>query len=327
MRRREFLGVLGSAAAALPFAARAQQPAMPVIGFLASVSRERFTNELAGFRHGLADAGYVEGNNVTVEYRWANNQIQRLPALAAELVQRRVNVLFSAAGTVTALAAKEATTTIPIVFVLGSDPVKIGLVTSLNRPTNNATGVTFLTLLLGAKRLEIMRELLPTATNYVALFASASPTFEEQSKDLQEAARSLGLNLELATTGGGQELTATFAILAGRRIHALIVSADPTFTNRRSEIIAAAARHAIPTIYPRNEYVAAGGLISYAPRAADSYRQAAHYAGRILKGEKPGDLPVVQPTKFEMSINLKTAKALGITVPPTLLARADEVIE
>lgn len=324
MRRRDLIAALGSAVA-LPHIAVAQQP-MPTIGFLASGERGSFTPELTGFHQGLSDSGFVEGRTVAIEYRWADNHTERLPALATELVQRRVDVLASVGGTVTARAAKQATSAIPIVFVLGSDPVRQGLVASLSRPGFNATGVTFLTLLLGAKRLEIMRELLPQVTSYAALFESSSPTFSEQSRELQAAAHSLNLKLELVKANM-QNLNATVAGLAGGRVQAMIVSADPIFTNRRKEIIAVAARHRIPTIYPRVEYVAAGGLISYSARVPDSYRLAGRYVGRILKGEKPSDLPVVQAEKFELSINLKTAKALGLTVPPTLIARADEVIE
>jgi ABC-type uncharacterized transport system substrate-binding protein len=323
--RRKFLATLGGAAAAWPFAARAQQPAMPVIGYLHSASPEPYSSMMAAFRHGLAEAGYVDGQNVTIDYRWAEGQFDHLPALAAELVAHRPAVLVAAGGDVSAVAAKAATTTVPIVFTIGADPVKSGLVASLNRPSGNLTGVTFFTITLGPKRLEMLRELQPKAGKIAVLVNPKS--LNPDAKEVQEAARALGQSVHVLDAASEGELDTAFRSLAQERDDALIVVSNPLFTSRREQIVTLANYQRIPAIYPLREYVTSGGLVSYGASIKDAYRQSGVYAGRLLKGAKPADLPVMQPTKFELVINLKTAKALGIAVPPTLLARADEVIE
>jgi putative tryptophan/tyrosine transport system substrate-binding protein len=323
--RRQFISAVGGAAVAWPLAARAQQQSIPVIGFLGSVAPGRYVTETAAVRQGLAEAGYVEGQNLMIEYRWAENQPARLATLAAELVRSQVSVLIAAGGTAPALAARAATTSIPVVFVLGGDPVKLGLVASVNRPGGNLTGVTFSTVTLGSKRLELLHQMLPRAKVIAVLVNPENLTVEDQSRELQDGASALGLQITFLTANS--DLEAAFAKLLQLRAEAVLVTADAVFTNRRDQIVALAARHGIPAIYPRQEYVEAGGLVSYGPRVADSYRQAGVYTARILKGEKPSELPVMQPTKFELFINLKTAKALGIDIPPTFLALADEVIE
>jgi putative ABC transport system substrate-binding protein len=298
---------------------------MPVIGYLHSASPEPYSSMMAAFRHGLAEAGYVDGQNVTIDYRWAEGQFDRLPALAAELVAHRPAVLVAGGGDVSAVAAKAATTTVPIVFTIGADPVKSGLVASLNRPSGNLTGVTFFTITLGPKRLEMLRELQPKAGKIAVLVNPKSLT--PAAKEVQEAARALGQSVHVLDAASEGELDTAFRSLAQERDDALIVVSNPLFTSRREQIVTLANYQRIPAIYPLREYVTSGGLVSYGASIKDAYRQSGVYAGRLLKGAKPGDLPVMQPTKFELVINLKTAKALGIAVPPTLLARADEVIE
>jgi len=324
IERRKFLATLGGAAA-WPLVARAQQSAMPVIGYLHSASPEPYSSMMAAFRHGLAEAGYVDGQNVTIDYRWAEGQFDHLPALAAELVAHRPAVLVAAGGDVSAVAAKAATTTVPIVFTIGADPVKSGLVASLNRPSGNLTGVTFFTITLGPKRLEMLRELQPKAGKIAMLVNPKS--LNPDAKEVQEAARALGQSVHVLDAASEGELDTAFRSLAQERDDALIVVSNPLFTSRREQIVTLANYQRIPAIYPLREYVASGGLVSYGASIKDAYRQSGVYAGRLLKGATPADLPVMQPTKFELVINLKTAKALGIAVPPTLLARADEVIE
>jgi putative ABC transport system substrate-binding protein len=324
--RREFITVLG-AAAAWPLTARAQQPAMPVVGVLDSTgSAEK--NDLAPFREGLSEAGYVEGQNVAVEYRWADGRYDRLPGLAADLVRRRVNVIAVPTGTPATLAAKAATSTIPIVFGVGDDPVKLGLVTSLARPGGNATGINFFMGELVAKRLGILRELVPRAAR-VAVLVNPADTMRTGTvvKDAQAAARDIGLDIHVVNASTIVEIDAAFATLLRERVDALFVGPDAFFNRRRVQLALMAARHAVPAAYGVRDYTEAGGLMSYGTSLADSRRQVGLYTGRILSGAKPSDLPVLQPTKFELVINLSAAKALGLEVPPTLLARADEVIE
>jgi putative tryptophan/tyrosine transport system substrate-binding protein len=326
MRRREFIAGLGSTAAIWPLAARAQQSALPVIGFVYLGSADASAGYLAAFRKGLGETGYVEGQNVTVEYHWLEGQYDRLPALAADLVRRRVAVI--ATGTASAaIAAKAATATIPIVIPITADPVKAGLVESFNRPGGNVTGIALLTVELDAKRIELLREIAPKAEIIGALMDSSRFEAETQLKSVQDAAQAVGRRLVVASARNESEFDAAFEILARERAGALLVSASPLFTSRRDHLVALAARHTIPSVFQFREYVTAGGLMSYGASVTEAYRQAGVYAGRILRGEKPSDLPVVQPTKFELVINLKTAKALGLEVPPALLSRADEVIE
>jgi ABC-type uncharacterized transport system substrate-binding protein len=326
MRRREFIAVLGGAAAS-PLAARAQQPATPVIGFLHSGSPEPNVNRVAAFRKGLGEAGYVEGQNVAIEYRWAAGQDDRLPDLAADLISRRVAVIATPGSTPASLAAKAATTTIPIVFLIGSDPVALGLVAGLNRPGGNVTGVSLQLVEVVAKRLGMLRELAPGANRFVALVNPNAAYTDVVVKDLQASALALGLPIEILRAGTGREIDAAFANLMQKPGGALVVGPDALFTNRRAQIVTLAARHALPAIYYVRDFAEIGGLISYGPNVANVYRQAGIYVGRVLKGEKPADLPVVQPTKFELVVNLNTARALGIAIPNTLLALADEVIE
>ena len=324
MRRREFITLL-SGATAWPLAARGQQPAMPVIGFLSGASPGPFAHQVAAFRQGLAEGGYIEGQNVHIAFRWAEGQYDRLPALAADLVARRVTVI-SVFGPPAALAAKAATMTIPIVFDVGVDPVDIGLVASLNRPGGNLTGVTLLTASLGAKRVGLLRELIPKA-DLMAVLVNTTSEGMTQAKDVQDAARDAGLRAIVLNAATDADIDAAFATLSRQRIGGLMVGADQFLDTRRDRIVALAARHSMPTIYHWREFVAAGGLLSYGVSIVDAYRQVGVYAGRILKGEKPADLPVLQPTKFELVINLKAANALGLTIPPGVLAIADEVIE
>ena len=326
IRRREFITLIGCVAA-WPLAARAQQPAMPVLGFLNGGTAEGYAPMVAAFRQGLNEAGYVEGRNVAIEYRWAEGHYDRLPALAADLVQQKVTVI-AAHSTPAALAAKAATSTVPIVFTTGGDPIKLGLVASLGRPGGNLTGVTTLNVEVGPKRLELARELFPGATTFALLVNPASPLAATVSKDLQAVADTLGVRLHVLHASTEADFEAAFATAAQLRAAALVIStADPLFNSHAAQLGALALRHSVPAIYQYREFAAAGGLMSYGGYATDTYRLGGVYTGRILKGEKPADLPVQQATKVELIINLKTAKALGITVPLPLSGRADELIE
>ena len=325
MRRRDFLGVLGGAAA-WPLAARAQQPAMPVIGFLNGASLEGYGLFLSAFRQGLIEAGYVEGQNVAFEYRWAEGQYDRLPALAADLVRRRVTVI-AATSTPANRIAKAATTTIPIVFTTSSNPVELGLVASLNQPGGNVTGVTTLDVELGSKRLELLHELVPGATTIALLVNPKRPGIQTQLKTLEAAAHTIGRQIVVVNSGTESELDTAFARLAEQKAGALLVHSDAFLFSQRDKIIELAKRYSIPAVFDRREFTAVGGLMSYGGSVTDAYRLAGIYTGRILQGEKPADLPVQQSTKVELIINLKTAKALGLDVPSGLMVVADEVIE
>jgi putative ABC transport system substrate-binding protein len=325
-KRREFITLLGSAAVAWPVAANAQQPAMPVVGFLHASSRESVASQLVVIRRVLAEAGYIEGKNISIDYRFADGQFDRLPTLAGELVGQPVSVIITG-GAPAALAAKAATPTVPIVFVAGFDPVKSGLVESLNRPGRNATGIAFMATELGPKRLELVRDLLPKATVVAMLANPTTPDAVQEIGAMQAAAPAIGLQLKMLNARSLSEIEPSVASLIGQRPDAVIVGVDPMFYSQRNEMVAIIRRSGLPAIYPFREYSEAGGMMSYGASIPDAVRQASVYVGRILKGEKPADLPVMQPTKFELIFNLKAAKAIGLTVPETFLLRADEVIE
>jgi len=326
MNRRALLSLIGGASL-LTVAARAQQKPMPVIGLLSGTSPGAYVPFVAAFHQGLGDTGYVEGQNVAIHYGWAEGHHERLPALAAELVGRKVDLIPAVGGDVSALAAKRATSTIPIVFANGADPIADGLVASLSRPGGNVTGAIFIAAELAAKRLELLSELVPQAEVIALLVNPNNPNTERIIRDSQEAARAKGVQLAILKAGTEGEIDAAFAALGQLHAGALVIGGDAVFANQRTQLLSLTSRYAVPTIFDFVEFAAAGGLISYGASIAAAFRQAGTYAGRILKGEKPADLPVTQPTTFELVINLKTAKALGLTVPPSLLARADEVIE
>jgi len=326
MKRREFITLLGGAAVMWPYAAHTQQPALPVVGYLSSVAPVAYAHLVAAFRKGLSETGFVEGRNVALEFRWAEGRYDRLPALAADLVGRQVAVIV--AGSVPAArAAKAATATIPIVFTAGADPVKVGLVASLNRPGGNLTGVYSFGGEVATKGLGVLRELVPSAAVIAVLLNPKNPIAELTKRDVQGAARLTGQKIQFLNASSERELDSAFASLVQQQADALLVGNDAFFNSRVGQLAALAGRHAIPTLYSRREFAAAGGLVSYGPSLADTYHQVGIYTGRILKGAKPADLPVVLPTKFELVINRKTAETLGLSVPPTLLALADEVIE
>ena len=327
IKRREFITLLAGAAAAWPLAARAQQPAVPVVGILASVSPAPYAGFIAAIKEGLQQTGYIEGRNVTIEYRWAEGHYDRLPQQAIELVDRGVAVIILVGGGPTIAVAKAATATIPIVFVMGDDPVKSGAVTALNRPGGNATGVNLLTVAMEAKRLQLLHELVPNVAVVAIIVNPNNPQAAEQLQDLQAAARTLGVEVEVFKAGSPSDIDTAFASLVGRRAGALLVAADAFFNTRREQFVVLTARHALPAIFHFREFAAAGGLMSYGPSLTDAYRQEGIYAGRILKGEKPAEMPVQQAVKIELVINLQTARALGLTIPLPLLGRADEVIE
>ena len=326
--RRNIMRLLGSAAVAGPLDAFAEQPAMPVIGFLGSASPDQWTSRLRAFRQGLSETGYVEGRNVAIEYRWADSQNDRLPALAAELVRRRVTVLVALGNTPSVLALRTTTTTIPIVFRVAVNPVEIGLAASLGQPGGNLTGVTTLGVEVGPKQLELLHELAPAAANIALLINPTNPVLAEtQSRILRAAARTLGLELHILSGSTDRDFDAAFASLSQLRAVGLVIGADAFFNSRGELLAALAVRHAVPTISPYREFAEAGGLMSYGGGIADASRQVGVYTGRILKGEKPSDLPIQFPVKYEMAVNLKTAAALGLTMPFSIIARADEVIE
>jgi putative tryptophan/tyrosine transport system substrate-binding protein len=328
MKRRHFITLLGGAAAAWPLQVWAQQPAMPVIGFLGAVSLDGLAERVRAFRQGLKDAGYVEGENVAIEYRWAENQLDRLPALTSDLIRKQVVVIVAAGGTAPVIAAKAATTTIPIVFVIPEDPVQLGLVASLSRPGGNVTGVNFFFGEVVPKRLELLREFVPSMSRVAVFVNPANPARAESLvREAESTGRAMGLHIQTFNTGTGREINAAFATLARERPDALFVLPDPFFNDRRAQLATLTARHAVPTSFPARSYVEAGGLMSYGTNINDAFRQAGVYTARVLKGARPADLPVVQSTKFELVINAQTALMLGLTVPASLLSTADEVIE
>jgi putative ABC transport system substrate-binding protein len=327
MRRRAFLTFVGGTAAVWQLAARAQRPTMPVIGFLNSTSSGSYAERVEAFREGLKDTRHVEGQNVAMEYRWAENKIDRLSAMAADLVQRKVSVIAAGGSPASALAAKLSTTSIPIVFMNAADPVQLGLVASLSRPGGNITGVTTVSTQLEAKRLGLLRELVPSATSIAVLVNPARPGVDAQSAQIKEAGRALGLPLHILQASSEREFDAAFQTVFERRAGALAIAADALFVAERDQIVALAKRYSVVTMYELREYVAAGGLISYGASGADVYRQGGTMVGRILNGERPADMPVLQPTKFELVINMKAARAFGVAIPPGVLAIADEVIE
>lgn len=327
MSRRTFLATLSGGLVARPLVGRAQSATMPVVGFLSSLRASDRARILPSFHRGLGEAGYVEGRNLAIEYRWAEGQYDRLPALAADLVQRHVVAIAAVSGTPAGLAAKAATATIPIVFANGGDPVAHGLVSNLNRPSGNVTGVTFFTAQLGTKRLELLRELVPKAGTIAVLVNQNNPPSVLDGTRVQQAAQAVGQHTTTFPVSTHDDITRTFAAVVQQGIPALLVSADPFFVNERERLVALAARHAVPTIYADRELTEAGGLISYGASRTDAYRQAGVYVGRILKGERPSDLPVMRPTTFELVVNLKTARALGLTIPQPVLLRADQIIE
>jgi putative ABC transport system substrate-binding protein len=325
MRRRQFITLIGGAAVAWPLAARGQQPT-PVIGILA-VPAPPYAENVAAIRRGLNEAGFVEGRNLAIEFRWAEGQLDRLPALAADLVKRHVAVIITMGGTAPLAAAQNATSTIPIVFHMGADPVRLGFVKSFNRPGGNVTGVSLIQVALAAKRLEVLRELVPAVRNVGLLTNPTNPSVEIVVPDLHATAGALGLRLVVGYANSQSDIDAAFERFVRDHVQALLVDSDAVFFSRLQQITALAARHSIPTMYVSRQYVEAGGLMSYGANVTDAYREVGAYAGKILKGARPDDLPVLQPTKFELVINLKTAGSLGLTVPPTLLVAADEVIE
>ena len=326
MKRREFFGAVG-AAVLWPLRGRAQQQTIPVIGFLNGQSPDSYAHLVSAFGEGLRDSGFIDGQNVTIEYRWANGHDERLPALAAELLSRGVALLATGGSIASIASAKAATSTIPIVFTTGDDPVERGLVASLNRPGGNLTGVSFLVSRLNAKRLELARQLVPSSVVIGVLIRANSPTYARDKAEIETAGTTIGQKLLFLDVASERDFETAFATATPQQVGMLLVHNDPFFNSQRDVLVALAARHAVPAIYELREFVAAGGLISYGTSIADAYRQAGSYAGRILKGEKPTDLPVIQSTRFELVINLRTAEALGLNVPPTLLALADEVIE